>query len=364
MDNPVFPSTVTEHSIPIPPIGIQESHAASAADSSSLVTRGVGRCLGKYFPHLLKNNFNKVLLVDDDPAIHVGISQVLTTSGYVVQHAISEIDAVQIIKDSPPDFLIINWKKSTSNCLQFYESLRRGFIDKYLYIIVMTTEGLVRDKVQMIAAGADVFLVKPVAAGELLSLLQAGTRIIEQQLHLKELAMHDPLTGLLNRRTLSELQKREWSRAERRNETISCAMIDVDYFKNINDVYGHIHGDRVLARIGELLIRIGRKSDILCRYGGDEFCMFMPDTDLQGALICAERFWSAVAAEKRFFAESVSFPTVTIGVATKTAEMKDTEEIFEKADQALRWAKLNSRNSVAAYDVSQAAMAAFRANAR
>jgi len=223
----------------------------------------------------------------------------------------------------------------------------------------MTTEDVVRTKVQISAAGADAFLVKPVQAGELLSLLQSGVRIIEQQLRQKELAMHDPLTGLLNRRTFSELQKLEWRRAERHAETVSCAMIDVDYFKNLHEVYGALHGDDVLCRIAEIMKRIGRKSDILCRYGDEVFCMFMPNTDLRGALACAERFRTAVVDEKRFCAEGDSFPTVTIGVATKTDSMDGPDALLETADQALAWAKRNSRNSVATYDAAQAEIVAF-----
>lgn len=330
-----------------------------AADSSGLVTRGVGRCLGKYFPHLLKNNFNRVLLVDEDPEVHVGFSEVLTTAGYLVQHTISEIDAIQIIKDDAPDFLLINWKKTLPSGMPFYESLRRGFADRYLYIIVMTTEDVVRNKVQMIASGADAFLVKPVVPGELLSLLQAGTRIIEQQLRMKELAMHDPLTGLLNRNTFAELQNVEWNGAERRDEPLSCAMADIDYFKNINDVYGHIHGDCVLTRIGDILRRISRKSDLLCRYSGDEFCVLMPNTDLEGALACAERLRAAVAAEKQYFTEEISFPTVTVGVATRTSDLANADLLLAKANEALGWAKQHDRNSVAAYDASTSSIAQF-----
>jgi diguanylate cyclase (GGDEF)-like protein len=351
------------HTFPIPPQEDRERSDSSSVDSSGLVTRGVGRCLGKYFPHLLKNNFNKVLLVDDDPELHVGFGQVLTNAGYFVQHTISELDAIQIIKENPPDFLVTNWRKPLGCSLPFFESLRRGTIDRYLYIIVMASDDCVRDKVQIIASGADAFVVKPVKDGEMLSILQAGIRIIEEQLRLKELAMHDPLTGLLNKRTFAELHKQEWSRATRHEETVSCAMIDIDYFKNINDLFGNVHGDRVLCRIGEIMKSIGRKSDILCRIGEDEFCIFMPNTDLRGALVCAERFRKAVETEKKFFAESEAFPTVTIGVATKTDEMDSSDSLLEKADQSLVWAKQNSRNTVATYDIYQAAIAAFREKA-
>jgi diguanylate cyclase (GGDEF)-like protein len=307
----------------------------------------------------MKNNFNRVLLVDEDAEVHISFSEVLTTAGYLVQHTISEIDAIQIIKDDAPDFLLINWKNALPSAMPFYESLRRGFADKYLYIIVMTTEDVVRNKVQMIASGADAFLVKPVLPGELLSLLQAGTRIIEQQLRMKELAMHDPLTGLLNRSTFVELQSVEWSGAERKDEPLSCAMLDIDYFKNINDVYGHIHGDRVLTRIGEIMRRVGRKSDLLCRYGDDEFCILMPNTDLEGALACAERLRAAVVAEKASFPEEVSFPTVTVGVATRTDDLADAELLLVKANEALYWAKQHDRNSVAAFDVTSSSIMRF-----
>jgi diguanylate cyclase (GGDEF)-like protein len=195
-----------------------------------------------------------------------------------------------------------------------------------------------------------------------LSQLQAGIRIIEQQLHLKKLAMRDPLTGSLNRRIFSELQEQEWNRAQRQKSPLSCAMIDVDFFKNINDIYGHLHGDQILKRIGGLLMSTGRKSDIVCRYGGDEFCMLMPDTDLQGALVLMERIRTAIADEKRLTLEEASFPTVTIGVAAKTADMENSEAILGKADQALLWGKLNCRDVVAAYDASLSAFIAYGNN--
>jgi predicted signal transduction protein with EAL and GGDEF domain len=119
-----------------------------------------------------------------------------------------------------------------------------------------------------------------------------------------------------------------------------------------------------LVRAGEIMTRIGRKSDVLCRYDGDAFCMLMPNTDLQGALACAERFREAIAAEKQFYAKAVSFPTVSIGVATRTENMVNPEEMLEKADEALTWAKQNGRNCVAAYDASQSAIVQFRTKAR
>jgi diguanylate cyclase (GGDEF)-like protein len=359
MDNQILPSITPGQPMPLPPLGLLASHAAASADSSSLVTRGVGRCLGRYFPHLLKNNFNRVLLVDDDPENHLSVGQILRTSGYRVQHALSESDAAGILKENTPDFLVLDWKPSPPGNLPYYDSLRRSFLDRYLYIILMASEDLVRNKVQMVAAGANAFLVKPVQPGELLSLLQAGTRIVEEHLRLKELAMHDPLTGLMNRRIFAELQKLEWSRALRHGEAISCAMLDVDYFKSVNDVLGHVPGDRILCRISEIMKCVGRKSDILCRYGGDEFCMFMPNTDLQGALKCAERLRSAVIEEGRRCADTATFPTVTIGVATRTDDMESAETLVGKADEALIWAKQNNRNSVAAYDASQDALVAF-----
>jgi C4-dicarboxylate-specific signal transduction histidine kinase len=197
MDQQPFASTDSKY--PVPLVSGEQAEAGEALfpDFRIPVIRGIGHFTENISPHLLKNKLNRVLFVDDDRAVHTLIDQALVYSGYVVTHAISGSEALQMIGDDAPDFLIMNWEMSLKSGLQVCETLRRSFTDKYLYIILVTSQGHVRDEVQAIAAGADALLAKPIMVGELLSRLQAGTRILELQLQLKELAAHDPLTGQL-----------------------------------------------------------------------------------------------------------------------------------------------------------------------
>jgi diguanylate cyclase (GGDEF)-like protein len=308
---------------------------------------------------LLKNTFHKILFVDDDPALHIFIDRVLVNSGYVVEHAMSGLEALTSIRNHLPDFLLIDWEMPNMTGVSVCETLRKTLLEKYLYIILVTSRKLVRDKVQAIAAGADDFLVKPLLAGELLSRLQAGTRILEQQQQLQELSTHDPLTGLLNRRTFFEILEREWSRSRQEGSPLSCAMIDVDLFKQINDRCGHLHGDKALARIGELLRISCRDGDAICRYGDDEFCALLIGADLHAALSRMEKFRLAVEEEGRQAVELAAVPTVTVGLAENGPDLQSPESILEKAEESLLFGKIRRRNVVAAYNASTASHAVF-----
>ena len=107
---------------------------------------------------------------------------------------------------------------------------------------------------------------------------------MELEGRLNQLARCDPLTGVLNRHTFREIFEREWSRAIRYRHPLSCAMIDIDYFKQTNDTYGHSAGDNMLTRLARTIEGNCRRSDYLCRWGGDEFLALLPETDEQGRL--------------------------------------------------------------------------------
>ena len=117
----------------------------------------------------------------------------------------------------------------------------------------------------------------------------------ESEARFRGLADSDPLTGMLNRRSFRDEFKREWARALRYGRALACIMLDIDFFKRINDAHGHAGGDAVLKRLAEVLIRECRPSDRVCRYGGEEFCILAPETDEDGAAALAERLREALA---------------------------------------------------------------------
>jgi diguanylate cyclase (GGDEF)-like protein len=181
------------------------------------------------------------------------------------------------------------------------------------------------------------------ALGVISSLLGIAVRNVHLLAETKELNIHDPLTGCLTRRPFVESLDVELRRSRRTGSPLSLLMIDVDEFKAINDVYGHLCGDEVLAAVGRCFGRLLRASDFKCRYGGDEFVLILPDTPLTGAEHVAECVAKAIRTEPIRYKESELSITVSIGIAC--AERTDkANELLERADQALYRSKHAGRD--------------------
>lgn len=170
---------------------------------------------------------------------------------------------------------------------------------------------------------------------------------IESQYHavIGHMAVTDGLTNLANRKHLDSMLSEEVQRAQRHNRDLALLMIDIDHFKTINDVHGHLTGDRVLAGMALLLKQRLRSGDRVGRYGGEEFCAVLPETDLPSALSIAENL-RALVATSPFPVESKRLAvTVSIGAAGMTSPMQATD-LYRAADRKLYQAKNEGRNRV------------------
>jgi len=167
------------------------------------------------------------------------------------------------------------------------------------------------------------------------------------ELKLRELSLTDPLTGLYNRRKLNEILQDEFNRAKRYQHKIALLMIDIDHFKQVNDSYGHEQGDRILQSIALDMKVHFRNVDWCCRFGGEEFCVIMPDSDLPGSMDAAKRFRQLVETNNY---DSLNV-TISIGltVISKLEEQDHPDELLTQADKALYQAKTNGRNQVQLY---------------
>jgi diguanylate cyclase (GGDEF)-like protein len=163
----------------------------------------------------------------------------------------------------------------------------------------------------------------------------------------QNLAVTDPLTGLHNRRSLYELGKIEFSRAERLNRPFSCLMLDLDHFKQINDNHGHPFGDFVLQEFARLCRESVREIDLVGRFGGEELLVLMPETELDGAVNVAERLRLNIASYPIATAGTEIQVTASIGVATKDQNTLEIDTLVARADQAMYIAKHRGRNRVA-----------------
>jgi diguanylate cyclase (GGDEF)-like protein len=171
--------------------------------------------------------------------------------------------------------------------------------------------------------------------------------IVSDRERLEHLASHDALTGCLNRRALIEQLEREWERADRYDLVLTLLMVDLDHFKQVNDLRGHLAGDQVLQQIGDLLRREGRSVDTVGRYGGEEFVVILPETALHGAMIVAERARQRIQVHNFGTASEPISVTVSIGVASVPDERATSPETFlALADAALYRAKADGRNVV------------------
>jgi diguanylate cyclase (GGDEF)-like protein len=164
------------------------------------------------------------------------------------------------------------------------------------------------------------------------------------------LSITDELTGLFNYRYLQQRLDDEIERAKRYSRSLSMLMLDADDFKRFNDTYGHIAGDQALAEIGQVLRAAVREIDVVCRYGGEEFSVVLPETDAEGAFVVAEKVREAVASHS--FADGDGnrgvHVTVSIGLATFPSSAADREELLRQADDALYQAKHLGRDRVRA----------------
>lgn len=172
-------------------------------------------------------------------------------------------------------------------------------------------------------------------------LLLKETRLRAANARLEELSMTDPLTGVGNRRLFDLTLERELAASRDTGRPLSLLMLDIDHFKQLNDVHGHAHGDKVLRHMGKLLDRMVRRGDRACRYGGEEFALFLPDTGAADAMGIAERVTDVVAARDW----GLCPVTVSLGVATYTGTPgEDGPALSRRADDALYAAKRAGRN--------------------
>jgi diguanylate cyclase (GGDEF)-like protein/putative nucleotidyltransferase with HDIG domain/PAS domain S-box-containing protein len=170
--------------------------------------------------------------------------------------------------------------------------------------------------------------------------------IRSQNQKLQDLAALDPLTSCLNRRAFFERAEPALRIAERHGQMLSCIMLDIDHFKSVNDRHGHAVGDLAIQMVSGVLRSTARAGDLVCRYGGEEFCVLLPLTGYDGAVILAERIRTTVMTTT-FAGISV---TSSFGVVTLTEEIKDAHDLLNRADQALYAAKRSGRNRVIRFD--------------
>ncbi len=251
---------------------------------------------------------------------------------------------------------------------QVCQEIRKRQKRLYTYVILLTAKGQKKDVVDGLEAGADDYVTKPFDSNELHSRLRAGLRILEledQLIHARDLlhieATHDALTGLWNRAAILEFLGKELSRAQLENSSIGVIMADLDHFKRVNDTKGHRAGDIVLQEMAQRMRSTLRPYDTIGRYGGEEFLVIAPHSDISNTLKQAKRLRRAVEATPVGTAEGPVAMTISLGVtASGEVGSAPAESLLLAADAALYKSKERGRNRVESVKVSQDMATSYR----
>lgn len=288
---------------------------------------------------------SRILVVDDIPANVQILSIHLTDENYEVLEANSGAMALELLRAETEevDLILLDVMMPVMNGLEVLAELKKDPALDSIPIILVTANADDSNVAEGLDMGAFDYIIKPYSLVVLLARVRAALREKERQDLLEKWATTDPLTGLFNRRHFFELAAREFNRTQRQQSPLSFILLDIDHFKQVNDIHGHLVGDTALVTLADLLRSHLRKVDFCCRFGGEEFVLCLPDTPKQGALEVAERIREALMPVQIPTDTGTLSITISLGIAENNND-QSVESILRQADEALYKAKENGRN--------------------
>ena len=310
----------------------------------------------------------KILFVDDSASMRAVISEQIIQEGHDVDAVGSGFAALEYLKHQTPDLILLDVTMPEMDGYTTAEKIRELLKNDWIPIIFLSAKVEDKDIAEGILHGGDDYLTKPVSNTILHAKMTAMQRLADMRKELirltqrvesangklLEIALIDELTGIANRRCFNQSLERIWEHAKKSDEPVALMMIDVDHFKTYNDTNGHQQGDVCLQKVASIIeASLLHRMDLACRYGGEEFSAILPNTDLPGCEIVAERIRNNIQSAKILY-NNPKLPgplTSSIGfVSLMPSECEDCHELIRVADAALYEAKRLGRNRVYCYD--------------
>jgi two-component system, cell cycle response regulator len=295
----------------------------------------------------------RILIAEDDMTSRLMLQAVLSKWGYetvVVEDGKSAWAIMQ--QNDAPSLALLDWEMPEMDGLAVCRRIRENNPPNPPYLIILTSRGDKADIVAGLNSGANDYISKPYDNSELQARINVGQRMVDLQTELLDAknalayeAMHDPLTGALNRKAIIECLAKELTRTMRRGSTLSIGLCAIDHFKLVNDTYGHQAGDAVLCSFVNTIQNCLRGYDLVGRYGGEEFLIVAPDSTGSSRDGLYERLRKQIDRLQTTTKPGVVRVTVSIGVAG-TGHSTTVDALLEEADAALYRAKEAGRNRV------------------
>lgn len=302
----------------------------------------------------------KVLIADDSLVSRHMLEATVKKWGYEPVVACDGHEAWEILqKADAPQLAILDWVMPVRTGPAVCRLVRQQQKAAYTYMLLLTSKNQREDLIEGMDAGADDYITKPFNHHELQVRLRAGRRIVElqgellaTQAALREQATHDSLTRVFNRSSIFEVLDRELRRAEREGLTVGLALLDIDFFKSVNDTFGHLAGDSVLQEAARRIKSAIRSYDSVGRYGGEEFLIVLPGCDEACTQSQADRIRRALSIDPMPVNVEIQPDTsialsASFGCTTALSSHKLTaEQLIQTADECLYEAKRSGRNRV------------------
>ena len=295
----------------------------------------------------------KALIVDDDDNHRRLLRTLLEARGYQVYEALDGSVAWQILQAEPIPLVLTDWMMPEMDGVDLIHAIRAANFPYYTYIMLLTAKQQRGDMIDGLESGTDDYVVKPFDLAELKARLSIAERILSLEARLREAlgqasyyATRDSLTGALNRRALYE-----WASVLAEQSLLTVIMVDIDHFKRVNDLYGHLVGDEALRLIAETINANKRATDQMGRWGGEEFLLVLPGASLESGRQLAERLRSAIKKLVLPLPDGSTFSvSASFGVACGPIVSGEVlDRLILQADTAMYQAKQAGRNRVCVY---------------
>ncbi|MDR1663814.1 MAG: diguanylate cyclase [Clostridiales bacterium] len=257
-------------------------------------------------------------------------------------------DALERIRNELPDLVLLNSRLPDANGIDVLRALKSTEMTRHIPVLLLAGISSREDEESALTLGAADYIAKPVHRGVVRARVFSQLCIIQRMRTMETFGLMDTLSGLPNRRSFNNKITTEWGRSIRNKTVISMLMIDIDRFKIFNDTYGHQQGDEVIKAVAAgIKSSVRRATDFYARWGGEEFAVVLPETDLRGAMVVAENIRARIESTgvEKLNGEGLLYITVSVGAASATPEVGESPEGFiGKSDRALYLAKEAGRN--------------------